>query len=548
MSKNFFPKTLSISYLVLISAFWLGVFYFSRSFNQGFHLIDDHEIIAINHQVIAGGKFSDHLQGWLNAEAIGIRFRPLWIIFKLLRIQILGQNVSLWIALNMIIAIMTTWVWFLFGLAMNWQHLTAIGFALMIVLGDQSAIYFRLGTPETLSTLVLAFVFYFSLLSTRYNSNYKTFIYNFFELVFLILLALSKENFILILPALVIFKIVQIRFHRKLTWKAACLLCLPYLIVISLVFILNLGFISFLKSSSSLSSSYADNFGLDVTRLSVTFQSLTQKVLWPFIVFSITCIGVLSLIQKRFLLGELTEEFILCCAIIIPQIALYSKSGIYERYLLPAIIGYAFLTAASLRLIAQSSKLLSRLLSLSLILMITISFIKVNYPQFQRYATQRDSFNQLLTLISTNTQKDDAVLVVINPRSFYEFGLSLQKFLMYQLNRKSVYLSSYGSTEADFYTDLVQEAEQAYRTLDPKVYLTEGYTRFQPDLNSSKIKSIIIFPPFQAIFLNNSSQWFKESNFDKYQIDLNLKDHFPFTIIGNSKVTVYFKIQETILN
>lgn len=61
-----------------------------------------------------------------------------------------------------------------------------------------------------------------------------------------------------------------------------------------------------------------------------------------------------------------------------------------------------------------------------------------------------------------------------------------------------------------------------------------------PDVDPSKFTSIIIFPPFHDTFMDQSSDWFMSKNFEKINIDLKMNDLFPFSLIGNSHVAVYY--------
>jgi hypothetical protein len=61
----------------------------------------------------------------------------------------------------------------------------------------------------------------------------------------------------------------------------------------------------------------------------------------------------LSVYEKQILFKNLANPFILWILIVIPQLMIYAKSNIYERYLLPALIGYAFWIAFNLQLIGK---------------------------------------------------------------------------------------------------------------------------------------------------------------------------------------------------
>ena len=230
------------------------------------------------------------------------------------------------------------------------------------------------------------------------------------------------------------------------------------------LFILSLSNLAYIKYilNSNPAVKYADNFGYDYARLWATLLSLNDNGYWQILLINLILttiiIVVVAVNGDRFLVLELVPGLCIFVLIVIPQVLVYAKSGIYERYLIPGVLGYSFLIAYTYNFIQSHNHILIRFFKINFakFIPLIISGILifqasgVIWGNFNLYSLQRKALNDLLTIVESNTQADDKILVVINPRSFWEFGLSLKTFLNYKIDRHQIYLSSYGSLQTEF--------------------------------------------------------------------------------------------------
>ena len=203
---------------VIIFSFWLLMFLTSDSLWNGFHFIDDHDIVTINHNLNQQNKgFFSVLIESVKGDISGARFRPLWIIHKVILTKLFGLQSFLWLHYNFCVAVLTTFLLFIFGLLIRFSFLSSLLLAFLTIIGPQSAIYYRLGTPETFSSILLSL----SLVCIAFSVRIKTWI-NFYEILFFLAVTgmlLTKENYFLVLPALAFIKIWQDSSVNQLNWQ-----------------------------------------------------------------------------------------------------------------------------------------------------------------------------------------------------------------------------------------------------------------------------------------------------------------------------------------
>ena len=332
---------------ILIFSFWLIIFLTSDSLWNGFHFIDDHDIIVINHSLNQHNKsFLSVLIESVKGDIGGARFRPLWITHKVILTKLFGLQSSLWLQYNFCVAILTTFLLFVFGLLIRFSFLSSLLLAFLTIIGPQSAIYYRLGTPETFSTLLLSI----SLVSIVLSARKKTFI-NIYEILFLFSatgMVLTKENYALMLPALVFIRIWQYRSINKLNWYKSIQNNIFSIVFLSALLFLNFAYITYIINSNS-GVKYADNFGYSYEKLWSTLSSLNENSYWQILlinlIFTSIIIIVVAVNGDKLLVLELIPGLCIFILTVIPQIFTYAKSGIYERYLIPGVLGYSFLIA-----------------------------------------------------------------------------------------------------------------------------------------------------------------------------------------------------------
>jgi hypothetical protein len=112
---------------------------------------------------------------------------------------------------------MCSFSFFYFGARkLKYGVLESLVFVLLIFIGSQMAIWWRLGTNETIGMFFLGLAFLFMAKCTK-KENYR--LNNVAFIILLIIASLCKESFIITIPALVVFKIWNEKNVFKITFK-----------------------------------------------------------------------------------------------------------------------------------------------------------------------------------------------------------------------------------------------------------------------------------------------------------------------------------------
>src|SRR5439155_758471 len=105
---------------------------------------------------------------------------------------------------------------------------------------------------------------------------------------------------------------------------------------------------------------------------------------------------------------------------IMPQAVLYAKSGFNERYLIPGVMGFAFLTIYLLAKTAQLITLKALRFGIDAILVIiTLPTLAADFgvarSGAKAFAAEGASLKRALDTLASNTKSSDAILIVADP-------------------------------------------------------------------------------------------------------------------------------------
>ncbi len=402
----------------IVTLFFVGILLFlflTGTLNSGYHFIDDHEMLKI-HSDLESNSFIDVSTEWIGND-FNIRFRPIYFLHRVLEIKLLGINFFILSFYTGILAALTFSLFYIGARKLNLSVFLSLIFIFLTFIGSQMAIWWRLGPNETIGMVFLGFSFYFMtkcIKKKRYLLNTILFI------IFLILASLSKESFVIIIPAFVLFKIWNEKNTFNIPMKKSIennlLLALPMIIML-----FELWFIKYVVGT--------DKIGYAGTGLSVYgyLKGIKNIILnknsllgWLILLLILIVIHGMSFL---FIKNERKKKFIqsikylllylsFSIMIVLPNIFLYSKSGMAERYLLPSILG---LSVLAIIIVKNTKKIFCRrLVYLVIFIFITLSFwtVKVEATNF---AKEGKETNELLSTVTKNTKSDSKILFVFDP-------------------------------------------------------------------------------------------------------------------------------------
>lgn len=193
-------------YLLVSLFFALMVFSLLLStgtITSGWHMVDDHEFLEYQIELSRSeGTVFTCIQKALE-EDIGSRFRPLYYIFRVILTTFFGSNLVVWSIFKAIEIVISFIFLYLCARTLKCTVFYSIIFTMVVMVGPQSVVWWKLGPQESTGIMLFAVSFYFLLkwLQTSKNS------YAIVSYVFTLTVALYKESFLLLIPFLMCFVI-----------------------------------------------------------------------------------------------------------------------------------------------------------------------------------------------------------------------------------------------------------------------------------------------------------------------------------------------------
>ena len=326
---------------VLVCGFFaalvFGVVLAMRTLTSGFHLVDDWEFAKyMDWMTLEGRSLWECLR-----EAVGydltMRFRPLYYINRVFMTAVFGINLTAMSVVKALEIVAALVLLYYCARQMKCNMVYAALFALTVMVGYQSPVWWKLGPQESYDIMMFALGFCLLLAWLRTGKRW----YAFGSVGALFLMSIYKEPFILLLPFVGLYVLYEEMWGRKVTWLnlwEAVKKRFPYLLAIGCIFVVEMFLIVFVIGTNNYSY-----VGLDE---SVTMEQYVQAwslaahtdLKWYVRFGIVLCLIFLTYWEQTKKLGW---EILLMLSVIVPQCISYSKTAMSERYLLPCVFGFA---------------------------------------------------------------------------------------------------------------------------------------------------------------------------------------------------------------
>lgn len=426
-------------------------------------LVDDIQIYRLDREMAESGFVAvaqDHIGD--RFERLG-RFVPAFLTYKLVAVKLFGTQLALWTASGLLIGALGAFLLYLSGRAMRLTVAEALYLSLITVLGEQSVIWWRLLQGEAIGMLFLALGI-FGLARGAYAGRRRV-VWDLLAFGSIVLATLSKESFILTIPALCFLRVwletesgrgYAESLRRNLTLCAA-------LLVVALAEIL---FIVLVIEETYFY--YTGWEGFDTKDFVTTaLEFFAGYRLWmllavPFIAL-IAALSATSFLAGahpavRRLQRSIGGLAVLAGLLIVPQLLLYMSSGFFSgpethnmsRYLVPATLGIGLLAALSLRTLRGTSPQLfpefraarfgEQLRGLAHAAIAVPLFMQAGVAELEadRFYDYREEVGDLLELITEKTQPEDVLVFAYDEataRSTQRLSILLEGYS----NRRNLY-------------------------------------------------------------------------------------------------------------
>ena len=402
-------------YLLVSLFFVLMVFSLLLStgtITSGWHMVDDHEFLEYQIELSrSGGTVFTCIQKALE-EDIGSRFRPLYYIFRVILTTFFGSNLVVWSIFKAIEIVISFIFLYLCARTLKCTVFYSIIFTMVVMVGPQSVVWWKLGPQESTGIMLFAVSFYFLLkwLQTSKNS------YAIVSYVFTLTVALYKESFLLLIPFLMCFVIYSDCNKTEFSFssvRASVRQHFLFMLIYSLTFIAEVLIIILVVGVSSPGYVGFDS-SVTLHQYKIYWLDAIRNYLKYFLYFMIPAGLIIITFIKSWRL--LLKEFFIACLIMFPQIILYCKTGLEERYILPWSFGFAYFFILSICKLPQF-KGLRKLLYSGIIFIFLLFHFKVLVNEAD-YFTYRG--HSVTTVLNEALKYSNAETNILSAYSPYE--------------------------------------------------------------------------------------------------------------------------------
>jgi hypothetical protein len=514
---------------------WFGILTLCGTLFSGYHFMDDHGIFRESKEVANSNILKEARIFKKNLLEPKMRFRPFYWVHRRLMLAVMGTDFTAMSIYIGFLAVFTSCFLFLFMQKAGFSRVESVLFVCLTLLGEQAAIWWRLGNNETLGMLMLSIALLFMILSADARQRRKKILYESLFGLFVILASWSKESFILIIPALIFWKIWLTRQKKqeqnqqdpgngkqaaKVTLMDAVKENLIPGILLLLICLLEL--VHVIKNVGTTKIVYAGYEGFQIANFIKTgIHGFMAAQGWVILVLLVLlCLrrpgGLFSRKPppwtpcKNFLLNQVFWAVVLAGLIVVPQIVLYMKSGMMDRYLLPGVMGYTFLMVVLLRYIRETaSKKVLPVIAALLLAVISLQQLRVTRYTAIGFAFEGKQINAWLQSIEENTHEQDKILIITHIHRHYEGSISLKMYLDEKSNRKNILFSPANlrlkSAVGRFWKELNRYFFSHFK----------GYT-LENSEDRNRLQAILVFPGLEEKFLKASAHWFHPAQFERY--------------------------------
>lgn len=489
-----------------VTLFWLILFATTGLLTAGLHFDTDayNTMLAYHND---GKSLGEDVKSAMESFK-QLVFAPIGLFYVVATAKLFGGNIEIARLGYLILGILSTFLFFLAGRKMGFSIALSLLFPALSFFGVQFWVWYNVNSHEPLGLFFMALSFYLIALSAE-----KGILFDFLALLSSLCMSLSKENFILVLPALVVIKLYFLANFQK-DIKKIIVKSLLFSIPILLVFLAEIAYILIVMkgggrgyagvSASAGVGAYAQTFFMLFSPNDVYLYVICSLFLLLFMTGGQLLGNLLTFIEKNFLL------LLLILAIIVPQIVVYTQTGWQLRYYLPAFVGislFLVLVLVHLKDFAPSGTyhFLFALLITYLALEMTPK-ITDNPDQTFRAARNYVSFaqqgEQFTQSIVSQSQPNSLILIVNDPVENVVTPAGLEIYLRKLHGRTNI-----KNLPLSIPFDHTAVSEQR---------ISNAPNTFAAIEDKTTIEHIAIMPHREKLFLHEQKAWFDPAKYNRF--------------------------------
>ncbi len=501
-------KTLQVFGIILIV--WIAFFYATGLLTAGLHPdIDPYASLGIDVYYQNGKNFLQDLEKIFNNVLFNKSGFGLWgyIIFAFFA-KFFGANMIGIRAFFMLLGTSSFFMLYLTAIHMGWSRRTALLFPSVLMFGTQFWIWYNMcGEPVGVFFTSLTFL---CLTIAANRNSIKWLVLSFLSII---ATTLSKESFILLLPAFVLFYVWRLNtIHASWTWQQLIVKSLPLAIPTTLIFLAEIAYIILYLGASARGVGVSVKTSVS-TYIRVFLDFFATNELYIYLFSGIFLL--LNFLQKDTIFSYLKNKNFLILslflvAILLPQVILHAQSGWVTRYLFPALFASAFVLALMLNALQDNIKLYN-FYTLMLLMSIGAEMLpKISdnpeqaFRQLRNYVSTCEATEGVIQSVVSQSNKQDKLLLVSNPIERYVWAPDF----------RSIFHSLYGKQDIHIlpvfppyeYDETAQQRINAMMSLNASFAQTD----------KSQIHDIVIMPFIERLFIKEHQSWFNPNDYERY--------------------------------
>jgi hypothetical protein len=416
-------RILDLGAFVGLSIFLILIF--RPTLEAKFGLVDDHEIfrfaspVQLSPQVGAPLSLGEMI-GTVDAE--NGRVRTVFYAIRFALVNLLGTNPFLWHVSLLLMGIVTAGLLYASLRILSIGVVPSIlGVGTVMLLPTSSYAWIRLGAPENVGTLFLSIAFF----AIAQSSVKHSMLWDAVLVLSTLLAALTKESFILVIPALIYAQLFVTR--RLVPQPFSTTSSRVTAILLGLIFVLTLGLLLGRLHAAGLASQGGSSLILQTTTL-WRWLDLAGNTVWQaagYLPLVLLGTGILRRSDRRAIFRDLVVVGIFPVLLVVPQLFLYATREFFDpRYWLPAILGIVFVNVVSLAWLSQNSSKLVYQACVAWLFFWLIAFARQTAFQGAWFRADTIALNRMLDDVAARVGYQRAVVIAAEP-SHYEAIISL---------------------------------------------------------------------------------------------------------------------------
>lgn len=433
------------SFTVCFIVFFLFLI-LTGTLTSGYHFTDDHEIIRIQRDLTSDNlSLQQTINKWV-IDDLEIRFRPVYYIHRVVETYLFGEDMKLWSIYNGILGALSAWLLYLVARNLKYSRGLASIFSMFALIGNQMSIWWRLGPAETIGSFLFIASFWFLVIGSV--STKHRLIYSVSYMICLLFSSLCKESFALAIPSIIFFKIYLEYKKKQVKLKTLANQNIGFIFGGLMIFLVEIIIIIFFIGTNKIGYAGIDPV-MSINNTMVMIKEFIKTsmfficiyIIIPTSILTVTIMVYLEKLGFNHLKVYLKKISISICILVLflgPQMILYFKSGMYERYLLPTTIGISLFTIYLLKQVQNKFRYVYSAGIILVGILIGLNFLKVISKAIS-FTQEGHNTNAMISSIIEGSKPEEKILVVTKPIQYYEWNYSLDNYLKNKCKGKVVF-------------------------------------------------------------------------------------------------------------